>query len=139
VSYYHAFKGILLTVCVTALLAGYATVSSIAADKDVTCAPEVTDWSPKIEEIKTRRPTITATFKSKCGVDIDVSTIQMVVDDETVYPEISGSGSGVTLAFVPYLGLLEECNVTVSAQDVNGQKAEKTWMFEVPYWVQEFW
>ena len=137
-SYYHAFKGILLTVCVTALLAGYATESSIAADKDVTCAPEVTDWSPKIEEIYTRRPTITATFRSDCGTDIDISSIQMVVDSEEAYPEISGGGSEVTVAFKPYLDLFYDCEVTVRVQDVNGQTAEKTWSFEVPYWVGQF-
>jgi len=152
-SHYHAFKGVFLTVCFAALLAGCATESHKAlespgdginkvgtgvVDKDETCPPEVTDWSPKIEEIYTRRPTITATFRSDCGTDIDISSIQMVVDSEEAYPEISGGGSEVTVAFKPYLDLFYDCEVTVRVQDVNGQTAEKTWSFEVPYWVGQF-
>ena len=152
---YHTFKTKIITLCFAGLLAaiiasqpalalenpatGKGGKNTGAPDKNANCAPEVTDWAPKIEETKTRLPTITATIQSKCGVDIDISTIKMVVDNETVYPKVSGSGSSVTLAFVPYLGLMEECYVTVSAQDANGQTVEKDWMFEVPYWVQEMW
>ena len=146
---YRTFKVKFMTLCFAGLLAVSASQSTMAqehpaagnnaADKNGPCAPEVTDWAPKIEEIKTRLPTITATIESKCGVAIDISTIKMVVDDETVFPKVTGSGPKVTLAFVPFLGLMEECNVEVSAKDANGQVAEKIWMFEVPYWVQEFW
>ena len=137
-SYYHTFKGALLAVCIAGLLVVCATESSKAGEKDKTCSPEITDWSPKIEEIYTRRPIITVTFRSDCGTNIDISSIKMIVDKEEAYPEISGGGSEVKIAFQPYLELSYDCTVTVSVQDVNGQKVEKTWMFEVPYWVGQF-
>ena len=120
------------------LLTIFHDVSVKPGQCEETCPLIVTEWSPKIEEIYTRRPNITAVFKSECGVDIDISSIQMIVDGEMITPKKSGGGSEVTVTFIPYLDVYDECEVTVRAQDGNGKKAEKAWIFEVPYWVGDF-
>jgi hypothetical protein len=61
----------------------------------------------------------------------------MYVDTLPVTPTVSGSGSEVTITYVPESPLMDwEQNsnhpVDVRVQDVNGTQGEKYWSFFVP-------
>jgi hypothetical protein len=97
------------------------------------CTFEVTNWEPT-ETIQYRVP-ITATFKSTCGVNIDITSIKVFLNDSPVTPVVSGSGSEITVTYTPVIPLKNDIyTVTVRGQDVNGQTAEKMWVFELLYW-----
>ncbi|MBW1766902.1 MAG: hypothetical protein JRJ65_07615 [Deltaproteobacteria bacterium] len=92
----------------------------------------VTDWQPKgfAEE---RRPAISATFSSESNVAIDISSIEMFLNDSPVKPTVTGSGSEVTVTYIP-LKLAEDTvhKVRIRARDVKGEVAEKTWTIYIP-------
>jgi hypothetical protein len=100
------------------------------------CPLDVTAWQPK-GSASSAQPTISATFRSQCGAAIDISSIEMYVDTLPVTPTVSGSGSEVTITYVPESPLMDwEQNsnhpVDVRVQDVNGTQGEKYWSFFVP-------
>jgi hypothetical protein len=99
---------------------------------DQGCAPELTDWGPT-EDSPENRPTITATISSPCGDAIDPSSIEMYVDDSLVSHELSGSGSEVTVSYMPFLEFPMETwhTVTVQARDASGESVEHSWEFYV--------
>ena len=100
------------------------------------CTLDVTDWSPITEHVTSRYPTITATFKSSCGANINLSSIEMRVDGSPVALTVIGSGSEIRITYTPTLPLYGYANVvevTVRARDVNGVIGELTWQFEIPY------
>ncbi|MBW1860954.1 MAG: hypothetical protein JRJ02_01090 [Deltaproteobacteria bacterium] len=99
------------------------------------CPLVVTDLSPKSEAHSTR-PTITTTFRSTCGSDIDQSTIEIHLNGSSPLPHtVTGSGSEVTVSYTPEFPFEEDAlhTVTVRAQDVNGVLVEKTWDFSLPF------
>jgi hypothetical protein len=84
--------------------------------------------------ISIRRPTISANIKSSCSnVDIEKSTIRMVLDGSVVRHTLQGNGSEVQVSYTPNYDLNEgEHTVTVSVFAVNGvSTAEKSWTFVI--------
>jgi len=80
--------------------------------------------------IQEKRPMITTRLKSTIGVEIDLSTIQMVLDGHIVPHTVFGSGPEARIRYAPDHDLKEgEHAVIVEGSDVNGVMAEKTWTF----------
>jgi hypothetical protein len=98
------------------------------------CPLEVVDWSPQ-GTIEDQNPTISATFRSACGANIEVSSIQMLLEGSPVSHALNGSGSEVTATYTPESELTMDVRykVTVSARDVNGSAVEKKWLFYLPF------
>jgi len=93
-------------------------------------------WGTEIAIINTSADqTITATFMSSCGANIDESSIVMIVHGNAVTPTITGSGSQVIVTYTPPTALEKDrtYQVTVTAQDVNGNVGEKTWGFYIAF------
>ena len=99
-----------------------------------TCPLEVIDWQPA-GVIEDNFPTISATFKSDCSTDIDLSSLEMLFQDSPVSFAISGSSSEVTITYIPDSELTMDVRyrVIVRAKDVNGYMAEKTWRYYLPF------
>ena len=98
------------------------------------CPLEVTDWQPK-GYTENARPTISATFRSACGADIEQSSIEMRISGSTrVAHTVTGSGPEVTVTFTLDFLLKEDelHTVSVRAQDVNGVLGKKAWDFYIP-------
>jgi hypothetical protein len=108
----------------------WAAAPGLGAQK---CIVEVPEWAPR-GSASGARPRITATLVSSCGAAIDVSSIRMTVNDEAVKPTTDGSGTTVTVVYVPQEALLEESDhtVTVRARDAKEAAGERTWTFRVP-------
>jgi hypothetical protein len=101
-------------------------------DEEATCDPEITLYGPI--GTGTVSPNIRAKVISECGVAIDQSTIEMLFDGDSVDPVVTViSASEIQLNYTPPvpLTLSTRHNVTVSARDVNGGSAAKSWSFEV--------
>ena len=98
------------------------------------CSPTVTDWAPQ-GTIEDNFPTISATFKSECGTDIDPASIQMLVGGSPVKYEISGKGSEVTASYDTEKELKMDIRyeILVRARDVKGKEVEKSWRFYLPF------
>ena len=97
------------------------------------CQVTVPEWAPR-GSADTARPRISATLTSTCGTAIDVSSVGMTVNEQPVKPTTEGSGSTVTVVYLPESALLEEADhtVTVRAQDEKGVAGERTWTFHLP-------
>lgn len=117
--------GILLVATVSTALG-----SSLHAQE---CVLSVSDWAPR-GSAKTTRPDIVVTFTSTCGTAIDVSSIQMTVDDDAVVHTIKGSGPKITVSYTPPSALSDDADHTVAvhARDEKGLKEEKSWTFHIP-------
>jgi len=106
-------------------------------DEKPECTIEITEEHPHFwSSFDGLRPPIGATITSTCGDNIDISSIQMNVSTKggkttKVFPEINGSGSKVSVEWVPEYDFEENirCTVTIKAQDEKGRNAEKTWKF----------
>jgi len=111
---------------------GFAPFKEIVEGGE-TCELELTSWAPR-GSAGGDRPLNTATFRSTCGIDIDVSSIKMFLDDDPVTPEVTSGGSEVTVSYTPVETLQQEAEHTASItlQDVNGNEGEKTWTYFVP-------
>ena len=98
------------------------------------CPLVVTDWTPK-GTIEYGRPTISAHFKSECGIDIDISSIEMLLEGSPVPFKVSGKGSEVTVSYTPEEDQEMDIRypVTVRARDVKGNKVEKKWRYYHPF------
>ena len=99
------------------------------------CSFAATAWQP-MGIAPHARPTISATFKSQCGAEIDISSLEMYLDYEKVTPTVSGSGSEVTITYEPPADLVDweqdaTHSVRVLVQDVYGTEGEKSWDFVV--------
>jgi len=94
------------------------------------CPIEVTDIAPD-GFADTSRPVLSATLTSKCGNDIDVDSVQILLNDEAVPAEVSGTGSSISVAFHPDWNLAQEADhfVMVRAKDKKGTTVEKEWSF----------
>ena len=109
-------------------------VSSLVAGPFVAnaeeCPIEVTNMAPD-GFADTSRPAISATLTSKCGNDIDIKSVEIVLNDEVVPSEVSGSGSTVSVKFAPDWNLAQEADhfVKVRAKDSKGTTVEKEWSF----------
>lgn len=116
-----------LVFCVCAL-----AVAATAGPQTQGCAVEAADWAPR-GSAKTARPTITVVLTSTCGAAIDLSSIQMTVDDEAVMAKAEGAGPKITVSYTPESALVEEEDhtVVVRVRDVKGTAGEKTWTFHV--------
>ena len=107
------------------------TVDSKAADmKPADCSIEVTDMLPD-GFADTTRPVISATLLSKCGNDIDIGSIELLINDEAVPVEVNGSGSKVSVKHALKWSLAQSSDhyVTVRAKDKEGNAVEKEWAF----------
>ena len=94
------------------------------------CSIEVTDMVPD-GFADTSRPVLAASLTSKRGNDIDVKSVQILLNDEVYPAEISGSGSRISVKFAPDWNLAQESDhfVMVRAKDKKGNKIEKEWSF----------
>jgi len=103
-----------------------------------TCSPEVTAFQPFPEAPAETvlSPVISATISSACGVDIDQSSIVMTLNGDPVPHTVSGGGSVVTATFIPDYDLQSDWNhdVTVHAEDVNGEAVDFEWTFWQPFY-----
>ena len=98
------------------------------------CPLVVTDWSPQ-GTIDEDRPLVSATFKSQCGADIDATSIQMLFQGSPVPHAVSGRGAEMKASYTPESDLKYDIryNVTVRARDVQGNSAEYSWRFYLPF------
>jgi hypothetical protein len=94
------------------------------------CPIQVTDMLPD-GFASIVRPAISATLTSKCGNDIDVKSVKMVLDNAVVPCVVSGSGSKISVKFTPETGLSQESDhfVIVEAKDAKGVTVKKEWSF----------
>ena len=121
--------------CATLILLGVFLVLDVGAglcqDK---CPLVVTDWSPQ-GTIDEDRPLVSATFKSQCGADIDATSIQMLFQGSPVPHAVSGRGAEMKASYTPESDLKYDIryNVTVRARDVQGNSAEYSWRFYLPF------
>jgi hypothetical protein len=78
-------------------------------------------------------PDITAVFTSKEGINIDITSIKMLVDDEEVDYTVEGKGSVVKVIYTPYSMLEQQADheIVVTAKDVKGNTVKKSWVFWV--------
>ena len=98
------------------------------------CPLEVIDWEPK-GTIDYNFPTISATFRSACGAKIDLSSIQMFMGDSSFDFEVEAIDSEVTISHIIDLELEMDNRyvIRVRATDVNGEEAEMSWRFYLPF------
>jgi len=102
------------------------------------CPIVVTAWEPKGEALEETLliPVISATVSSVCGADIDQSSIKMTLNENLVPHTVSGDGSAVTATFIPDDDLESDVyhDVTVHAEDVNGEAVDFKWTFYLPFY-----
>jgi hypothetical protein len=96
------------------------------------CDPEFTDWKPRGFS-ETARPNIYIVAKSPCGAEIDISSVEMLVDDSPVEPTVEGTGSEVTFRYTPTSLLEEEADhsVMIRLKGKDGKVVENEWVFWV--------
>jgi hypothetical protein len=96
------------------------------------CSLVSSEWAPR-GSAKTTRPEIVVTFTSTCGA-IDVSSVHMTIDDETVAHTVKGSGQKITVSHTPPSALTDDADhtVTVNVRDDEGTTGEKVWTFNIP-------
>jgi hypothetical protein len=106
--------------------------SGLARPQTQNCALEAPEWAPR-GSATTTRPRVSVTLTSTCGAAIEVSSIKMTIDDETVMPKVDGSGSKVTVSYTPESALEQEADhtVVVQARDAAGTPGEKRWTFHI--------
>ena len=98
--------------------------------KKTDCSIEVTDMLPD-GLADTTRPELSATLSSKCGNDIDIESVEMLLNDEVVPSKVTGSGAKVSVKCVPDWSLAQSSDhyVMVRAKDKQGNTVEKEWSF----------
>jgi hypothetical protein len=96
------------------------------------CKVDVPEWAPR-GSARSARPVISATFLSTCAAPIEVSSIHMTVDDETVMPKTEATGNKVVVSYTPMSALQEEADhtVVIQAKDSKGAVVEKSWTFHL--------
>lgn len=94
------------------------------------CPVEVTEIAPD-GFADTSRPVMSATLTSKCGNDIDIDSVKMLLNDEEVPCEVSGTGSKISVRFAPDWNLAQEADhfVMIRAKDKKGTTVETEWSF----------
>ena len=116
------------------LLSGAACVSAdlkvVDDSKAADCTIEVTDMVPD-GFADTTRPELSATLSSKCGNDIDIESVELLLNDEVVPGEVTGSGAKVSVKYIPETGLAQVSDhyVMVRAKDKEGNTVEEEWSF----------
>ena len=109
----------------------FSWVISVPLDaKAEECPIEVTKMAPD-GFAETTRPVLSATLTSKCGNEIDLGSVELILNDEVYPAEINGSGSKITVSFSPDWNLAQESDhfVMVRAKDKKGTTVEKEWSF----------
>jgi len=103
-----------------------AADTSKAAD----CSIEVTKMVPD-GFADTARPELSATLSSKCGNDIDIESVEILLNDEVVPGEVTGSGAKVSVKYDPEWSLAQVSDhyVMVRAKDKEGNTVEEEWSF----------
>ncbi len=101
-----------LVVCLSIfmLLSGVACVPLDSKEAD--CSIEVTDMVPDgFADIT--RPVLSTTLSSKCGNDIDIESVEMLLNDEVVPSEVTGSGAKVPVTMVhpPFIETYQDNNL----------------------------
>ena len=76
---------------------------------------------------------ISATLSSKCGNDIDIESVEILINDEAVPGEVTGSGAKVSVKHTLDWNLAQSSDhyVMVRARDKKGNTVEKEWSFYV--------
>jgi len=128
----------ILTVFAMVILGGgvYSNCNGETGEKP-DCVVEITEEYPLFwSSFDGLRPPVGASVKSTCGAAIDISSIQMHVSTKggnkaKVAPEIKGSGSQVSVEWIPGYDFEENtrCTVSITARDEKGRSAEKVWTF----------
>ncbi len=109
----------------------YVTLDSKELDsKEPDCSIEVTHMLPD-GLADTTRPELSATLSSKCGNDIDIESVEILLNDEVVPSEVTGRGAKVSVKCVPNWSLAQSSDhyVMVRAKDKKGNTVEKEWSF----------
>ena len=119
---------IVMLLCVFMILSGVISVPFDATAEE--CPIEVTEMVPD-GFAESTRPVLSATLTSKCGNDIDVASVELILNDEVYPAEVTGSGSKITVKFLPDWNLAQESDhfVMVRAKDKKGTTVEKEWSF----------
>ena len=101
---------------------------AIAADSSLI----VSDHGPQGFD-DTGYPDITAIFTSQEGIDIDIKSIKMLVDDEEVEYTVDGKGAVIKITYTPSIMLEQQADheIIVSAKDAKGNTVKKSWIFWV--------
>jgi hypothetical protein len=120
------------------MLDGLAGLAGTGGGGAPVCPIDFTEWLPTGIG-NSPQPTISVKIKSRCGVAIDISSVDMYLDYVKIYPTATanGDGSEVTLTYDTPANLNEwELNaiheVAVWIQDVYGTSGDKYW----PFWVR---
>jgi len=95
--------------------------------------PIITDERPKgyipLDQV---RPTIGARIYSPIGTQIRISSLVLRVDDDVVPHTTSGSGSSITVSYIPPSDLTHGSHtVSLTGSDTNYRGASKTWTFTI--------
>ena len=95
--------------------------------------PIITDETPKgyipLEQV---RPTIGARIYSPIGAQIKLSSLVLRVDDNVVAHSTSGSGSNITVYYIPTSDLAYGSHTaSLTGSDTNYRGASKTWTFTI--------
>ena len=98
--------------------------------KEADCSIEVTDMLPD-GLADTTRPELSATLSSKCGNDIDIESVEILLNDEVVPSKVTGRGAKVSVKCVPDWSLAQSSDhyVMVRAKDKEGNTVEEEWSF----------
>ena len=117
-------------VCLSAFVLLSGVVSAPFESKAADCSIEVTDIAPDGFADNTR-PELSATVSSKCGNDIDIESVELLLNDEVVPGEVTGSGAKVSVSYIPETGLAQVSDhyVMVRAKDKEGNTVEEEWSF----------
>jgi hypothetical protein len=120
--------------CLIFLVISYSIEDNLGLCEEE-CPLLVSNLSPTGEIKPEVQPTISATLKSSCSADIDLSSIEMLLNGTPVAYTLIGSGSEVTVNYAPD-NLIEDSThkIIVRAKDVKGRTAEKTWEFYRLFW-----
>ena len=128
-----------LVACLSILMlfSGTACFASDSKEADVSSDSESADCSIEVTDIApdgfadTTRPVLSATLSSKCGNDIDVESVEMLLNEEVVPCEITVKGTKVSVEYLPEWSLAQSSDhyVAVRAKDKKGNTVEKEWSF----------
>ena len=131
---------LIICFCIFMLLSQTACVSTNTksvdpkpvGSKPVDCSMEVTNMLPE-GFADTTRPLISAAISSKCGNDIDIESVEMLINDEAVQAEVTGTGAKLSVKHALDWNLAQNSDhyVMIRARDKKGNAVEKEWSFYV--------
>jgi hypothetical protein len=98
----------------------------------VDCSIVVTNMLPE-GFADTTRPVISAALSSKCGNNIDLESIEILVNDEAVQVEATSSGGKISVEHTLEWNLAQNSDhyIMIRAKDKKGNSVEKEWSFYV--------